>query len=252
MMADPYDIEKIVDYYVNLLIVQYHDLPKAQETIRLLVNSLWASGILFQIRDAFGVDDAIGAQLDIVGKYVGIDRYFQGQNFDGFFSLIPQGDTPDADQVGFTTQAEFLSENSPTLIYADILSTKQTLTDEAFRTLIKFKIIINNSNFSHADIDANLFAFFGDGIIMDSVGNMQMFYFVTREFYQTSIIALQKEILPRPMGVEITYIIEEDQPFFGLGSYKEPDSPFITGFTTQADYGTTTGQTLNYGDLSTG
>lgn len=245
------DVSEIVDYYVNLLIIQYHDQPKAQATIRLFVNALWASGILFQIRDAFNLDNAVGVQLDIIGKYAGVDRFFQGQDLTGYFSLLPQGATPDVGQAGFTDQADFIAETAPTLIYDDILSTTQALTDDAFRTLIRFKIILNQSNFSHFDIDTNLFNFFGTGIRADSNGHMTMVYFVTRAFYQIAIVALQKDLLPRPMGVGILYLIQEDVPFFGMTSYGVPASPFISGFTDQADYGTSIGKTLYYGDLVT-
>lgn len=245
------DVSEIVDFYKNLLIIQYHDQPKAQATIALFVDKLWASGILFQIRDAFDVDTAIGVQLDIIGKYVGVDRFFRGQTLEGYFSLLPQGVTPDPTQVGFTTQSTFAAETSQTLIYADILSTTQALTDDAYRTLIKFKIILNDSNFSHQSIDQNLFNFFGTGIIADSRGDMEMVFFVRRAFYEITLIALQKGILPKPMGVGILYLIQEDEPFFGFTSYIAPPSPFILGFTDQAHYGTSVGKTLDYGDLVT-
>lgn len=250
-MSDPYDIEGIVDYYVNLLIIQYNLEPKAQATIRLMVKELQASGILFQIRDAFNIDTAVGAQLDIIGKYVGIDRYFNGQTLEGYFSLIPQGVNPTGwGGAGFTTQAGFSLETSQTLIDADILSTTQALTDDSFRTFIKFQIINNNSNFSYGEIDQNLFDYFGDNIIASSIGNMQMVYFTNRAFFQTALIAAQKGVLPVPMGVGMNYIIEEDVPFFGFTSYIYGPSPRITGFTTQAAYGTTIGQTLDYEDLT--
>lgn len=244
------DVQDIVNYYKNLLIIQYHNQPNAQATIELLINEVLASEIAFDVREGYNVDTAVGVQLDVIGKYVGIDRFFQGQDLTGYFSLLLQGATPDVGQVGFTTQALFPSETSQTLIYADILSTTQTLTDDSFRTLIKFQIINNNSNFSHQAIDSNLFKFFGNGIIADSNGNMKMFYFVTRDFFQIATIALQKGILPKPMGVEILYLIEENVPYFGMTSYDSPASPFITGFTTQAAYGTSIGQTLDYADLT--
>lgn len=250
-MSDLYDIEGIVGYYTNLLIIQYNQSPKARATIELMVNELLASGILFQVRDAFDISSAVGAQLDIIGKYVGIDRYFNGQVLEGYFSLIPQGvDTGSWGGAGFTDQADFPLETSQTLIDSDILSLTQALSDDAFRTLLEFQIINNNSNFSYGEIDQNLFNYFGDNIIASSIGNMQMVYFTNRSFFQTALIAAQKGVLPVPMGVGLNYIIQADVPFFGLSSYIYGASPRITGFTTQADYGTTVGQTLDYSDLT--
>ena len=250
-MADPYNIQSIIDYYVNLLIIQYNDRPKARATIALFIKELEASGLLFQIRDSFDINTAVGVQLDILGKYIGVNRYFNGQNLTAYFSLIPQGtSTGGWLGEGFTTQADFSTEPYPTLIYDDILSTTQALTDDAYRQILLFQIINNNSNFSHQSIDANLYNFFGDGIMADSLGNMTMVYFVTRQYYQTALVAYQKGILPKPMGVQLQYIIEEDVPFFGLTSYTLGASPFITGFTTQSAYATSVGQTLTDGDLT--
>lgn len=248
---DPYDIEGIIDYYVNLLIIQYANQPKAQATIELFVTQVEANGLLFQIRDAFDIDTAIGVQLDTLGKYIGVNRYFNGQTLSGYFSLIPQGTNPIGwGGEGFTTQSGFTASPYPTLIYADILSTTQALTDDAYRQILLFQIINNSSNFSHQSIDQNLFNFFGTGIRAESAGNMTMVYFVTRQYYQTALIAYQKGILPKPMGVQLQYIIEEDVPFFGMTSYSGAANPFATGFTTQAAYATSVGQTLDYGDLT--
>lgn len=215
------DINSIILYYQNLLIIQYHNLPKAQQTIYAYIQMIWASGILFAIQQAFNIETAIGVQLDTLGKYIGTDRYFNGQTLTGYFSLLPYGTSPAVGQVGFTTQALFPSETNPTLIYADILSTAQALNDDSYRQILKFKIINNSSNFSHASIDNNLFAFFGNGIRAEMLGTMSMAYFVTRQYTQIALAALQKGILPKPMGVGIGFVIEEDVPYFGMAAYQD-------------------------------
>jgi hypothetical protein len=63
------------DYYKNLLIIQYHDKPKARATIAQWVDCMTGDGIMTQLWDAFDVDTAIGAQLDAIGKLVGIGRF---------------------------------------------------------------------------------------------------------------------------------------------------------------------------------
>ena len=62
------------DYYKNLLIIQYHNKPKAQATVAQWVDCMTGDGIMPQLWDAFDVDTAIGAQLDAIGKFVGIGR----------------------------------------------------------------------------------------------------------------------------------------------------------------------------------
>lgn len=61
-------------YYADLLILQYRSKPRAYATIQASVDLFIQNQILFAIRDAFDIDTAIGAQLDILGKYAGVSR----------------------------------------------------------------------------------------------------------------------------------------------------------------------------------
>ena len=73
-----YDLTEIINYYVNLLIIQYHDRPKAKSEIELFVKELFADGLIFELQNAFEIDTAVGIQLDILGEYVGVDRILRG------------------------------------------------------------------------------------------------------------------------------------------------------------------------------
>ena len=64
----------IQDYYKNLLIIQYHDQPKAKATVEMLTNCATGDEILLQMYDAFDVDTVTGEQLDLIGKFVGVQR----------------------------------------------------------------------------------------------------------------------------------------------------------------------------------
>jgi hypothetical protein len=248
-MSDPYDVQGTIDYYKNLLIVQYHDKPNAQAVISLFISILQAAGILFQIRDGFNIDTAVGVQLDILGKYIGIDRFYNGQTLDGYFSLLPYADAVDS-RIGFTTYADFNTETSPTLIYSDILSKAQALSDDDYRTLLKLKIITNNTTGSHSDIDTALYDFFAAGIVASSSGAMKMTYFITRQFYQIGLVAIQKGVLPKPIGVNIDYVIQHQASFFGFTTYNGGGGgDLLTGFTDYANYDTDSGEVLTYNDL---
>lgn len=63
------------DYYKNLLIIQYHNLPRATATVGVWTDCMTGDALLTQLWDAFDVDTAIGEQLDIIGKFVGIGRF---------------------------------------------------------------------------------------------------------------------------------------------------------------------------------
>lgn len=77
--------QEIIDYYVNLLIIQYIGLPKARGTVEAYVSQVVADQIYTQVENAFKIDTATGVQLDIIGKYVGVVREAQGPN--GFIIL---------------------------------------------------------------------------------------------------------------------------------------------------------------------
>ena len=73
-------LQKLEDYYANLLIVQYNGKPKATETIKLLVNLVYVNMILTQIRDGFTLESAeisisnyigdIGITNAVVNKFI--------------------------------------------------------------------------------------------------------------------------------------------------------------------------------------
>lgn len=176
-------------YYSNLLIMQYHNKPKAKATIEATVGLL-PDDLIMEVINGFDIETAVGKQLDILGEYVGVDRYYLVDN-----------------------QAELLN-------------------DEDYRILIKLKAISNTSDLSHKSLEEALHNFFGNSVRMDSVGNMEMTYFVPKN--KTPIIpaAIQKEVLPRPMGVRCSYIIEYDKRFFGFCTYQNQTAVYKTGFRT--------------------
>ncbi len=69
-MATEETIQSLIDYYTGLLIIQYNNKPKAMATISAISEEMIASGVMFDVRDGYSVDIAVGVQLDIIGKYV--------------------------------------------------------------------------------------------------------------------------------------------------------------------------------------
>ena len=195
-------MSKTDSYYSNLLIMQYHGKPKAKATIEKTV-ALLPDDIIQDAINGFDIQTAVGKQLDILGEYVGVDRYYLVNN-----------------------QAELLS-------------------DDDYRILIKLKAISNTSDLSHKSLEEALYDFFGNTVRMDSDGNMEMTYFVPK--YKTPIIqaAIQKEVLPKPMGVRCSYIIEYDKKFFGFCTYDNQFAVYKTGFRTYNNP-TKVGEVLTY------
>ena len=175
------------EYYSNLLILQYHNKPKAKATIEAVVNLL-PDELIQEVINGFDIETAEGKQLDILGEYIGVDRFY-------------------------TDEGEI-----------------KTLDDEDYRIILKLKAICNTSNLSHKSLDESLYDFFQNTVRMDSEGNMEMTYFVPKNKTPIILAAIQKEVLPKPMGVRCSYIIEYDKKFFGFCTYNNKYAVYKTGF----------------------
>lgn len=75
----------LIKYYANLLINQYIGQPNAYATIQALASIAIINQLPAAIRDGFTLGSAVGTQLDILGKYVGVTR--SGQGFTGPITL---------------------------------------------------------------------------------------------------------------------------------------------------------------------
>lgn len=109
-------VEELKTYYADLLISQYKDKPNAYAMIKAIVDMAIMDLLPVDMRDAFDIDTAIGAQLDLLGKYQGIDRYSFGPN--GDFTL---------------TDAEFRSLIKMAIVKNSSDSSLKTINDLLFK-----------------------------------------------------------------------------------------------------------------------
>lgn len=65
---------ELIEYYRNLLIIQYSGLEKAPDHIRALITVLMIFDLIISVKNGYNIDNAVGVQQDIIGKYLGIDR----------------------------------------------------------------------------------------------------------------------------------------------------------------------------------
>jgi hypothetical protein len=256
------DVSDIIAAYDNLLIIQYHDQPKAKATIDLFMTALMASGVALDVLNGYDIYTAVGVQLDVIGKYVGVNRfYYQVGSLTDFFSYVTYTEVQAGGydliaKWGFEQYSTFgeYDENG-TLIYNELIGgfggSNYALSDADFRTLIFLKILLNNTNSSEKSINDGIFDIFGMSVTADFPGGMLMYYF--GDGLQNSILkaAFTKKIMPKPLGVAL-YLIEQTEPFFGLAKYGAGVpvySPLIEGFTTYATWATVGGDTLIYSDI---
>ena len=109
---------------------------------------------------AFDIDNAIGAQLDILGEWVGLSRVVQQPITNVYFSL-------DIDGLGFE-QGIWQGPYDPDEGYT-------TLSDDTFRLILKAKIAINNWDGQNDSLPSILdMATAGSGLRMQIVDNQKM------------------------------------------------------------------------------
>lgn len=236
------EIENIINYYVNLLIIQYNNKPRARATVKLLVNELWKDDLYDSVLNGYNLNTAVGVQLDVLGKYIGLNR--DGQQLAvaeglNLYSLI------DNDQINNPAVFGLIENADIGSIDAHILQAEDTdivfttlLDDESYRFLLKLKVINNNSNFSEKEIDEALFIVFDGNIIPSSIdGEMVMTYFIDGSIVNNGILAFRKGLLPKPMAVGLPYIIIKpvDRNFFGYSFNLDTNNLNISGYSFDLD-----------------
>jgi hypothetical protein len=190
--------EELIFYYRSLLIIQYNDKPKAIATIEALAEVGIMNLLPLDLYSAFDLDTAVGDQLDIIGKYVGVSRY--GRTF----------------------------ENSITLSDADFRSLIRmaTMKNYSFSSLYDIQYLINT--FFMGDLLVFDFKNMSMGYLFNSVIG-------TRNLAEMFIV---NNLLPKPMGVQLASLIYANDitSFFGFINYEQPIAINNTGFNDYDDY----------------
>lgn len=206
------DLQDIKDWAKNLLIMQYHNAPKNKKTIDLMVDLIFANNLIPQIRDlCLSVENSIGKQLDDVGKWVGIDRYFSNIDlFEHKYTSVVNYTNIEKDsygvyQGGFSNFLTFEDNDGGFLTYAiwqDVRTAINKIGDNLFRPLIKLKILKNNIIHTCKNIDDAIYKW-SNGRIYTTWGVMEVTYHYPSDMATLISLALTKNILLAPTGVTI-------------------------------------------------
>ena len=189
--------------YSDLLIWQYQGKPKALATARLL-ESVIAQGFidLYQLQNVLNIEEAIGDQLDLVGKHVGQIRVINGYQLRKFFGF----------QNAQNAMSFSRNRNGGGQWYRrrDPLADSVRLSDEDYRFLIKCRIIKNYQTGTLPNIIEACRFIFGDGCRV--IDNLNMTVTVTvnnslsTDFVKYAINHL--DILPRQAGTRIIFELQ--------------------------------------------
>lgn len=211
--------------YLNLLILQYRDSPKASETIKANITKYEELyNVILQFEEAFDIDTAVGVQLDILGKIVGISRIIPDVIPKVYFGF----DNNIVNSAGFG--------DAPFFRLGDSLLTDTQLNDYDYRFFIKAKIAKNVVTAKMIDDnlsiqDAIMFMFGNSSYITDNQ-DMTMSLFLDSSYPDRLLsYLLALDLIPRPQGVKLrdTIIIITSDSFgfnnnpnskgFGIGKF---------------------------------
>jgi hypothetical protein len=191
-------IEEVKSYYSGLLIKQYRSKPKAIATIKLLANTAFADGIILNLARAFDIDTAVGAQLDIIGRIVGVERNVKNLDLGKIYvQLARYTETPAGIRFGKYTDATYVSGRMSHYY----INSFYTLSDFQMRYLIKIKIIQNCTNMTTKYLTEALYAVFEDNITITDNKDMTMDIDVAAGWRDIYDIADYVGAWPYPMGV---------------------------------------------------
>ena len=194
--------------YVNLLIKQYWEKPKAAAEIEMMAGT-WRKTFewIDSFSDEFDLNNATGDRLDIIGRIVGI-----GRNIPYSIPKIAFGFDENPNSRGFDDLFSPLDDRAPFQDLFESESTELVLDDNAYRQFIRAKIAKNtfgpylsgNDFLSIQDAVINIFG--GLAYVTDNY-DMTLTLHVSAVFNSTTLDAILKmSLIPKPQGVR--YITE--------------------------------------------
>lgn len=167
--------QDLINYYKGLLILQYASQPNALATMDAIIGELVQDQIIQKVGDAFNLDTAIGAQLNILGTYRGVPRVLFGVALGSFWASPSYSDPSVGSYFGWSAYGDA----DPTwkwMQYNDLNALAYTLSDSQMRKLIKLKAAIQSSSMGLGDLDNILYAFFGTYVNVVDNEDMSIIY----------------------------------------------------------------------------
>jgi hypothetical protein len=196
--------------YVNLLIKQYWEKPKAAAEIEMMAGT-WRKTFewIDSFSDEFDLNNATGDRLDIIGRIVGI-----GRNIPYSIPKIAFGFDENPNSRGFDDLFSPLDDRAPFQDLFESASTELVLDDNAYRQFIRAKIAKNTfgPNLSGNDFlsiqDAVINIFGGLAYVTDNY-DMTLTLHVSAVLSSTTLDAILKmSLIPKPQGVRYITVIE--------------------------------------------
>lgn len=199
----PAQLKAAVEYYSTLLLFQYRGNPRAAATIKIYAKQAIADMLEVDVQNGFGVDTAVGAQLDILGKYVGVPRNIGDPTPRPYYSFSDSNGTIRPNGFQNSTNP---AQNAAAIWYSSLfLGAENTaLTDDAYLVILKLKIILNANDGTLASIQQFLHDFLPGVVALTDNKDMTLTYTLSNKTPVPPNVL--KAYLPKPMGVGINFL----------------------------------------------
>lgn len=197
-------LRELCEIYVNLLVFGYKTKSKARATIAIIIKQALGDMFFKQLETCFNVDTAIGPQLDIIGKYVGLPRNIGDPVPVDYFGFISYVGADPQNTNGFTDYTSNVNQNPLFYSYTFAGAQATDLNDLQYAFMIKLKIALNNSDASLYDIQNRLKTFFNGFITVTDNKDMTLTYNIASAAPVTPTVLLP--YLPRPTGVGVNTV----------------------------------------------
>lgn len=196
--------DTLIEYYKKLLIIQYNDKDKAKATIGALISAIMIYDVAAAVRDGLDIETAIGAQLDILGKYTGLARVVKGVDFTrNYWGYCKYGDVTPFTYYPYAEYGDTV-EDVQFRRYEDSSISVLSLIDMEYRAYQKLKIAQNIGSPSLKELDEFIYEFFGSTAYpVDNMDGTIYCYFTTAQ-KRLATIALALGLLPKTAGVAMT------------------------------------------------
>jgi len=196
--------------YVNLLIKQYWEKPRANAEIEMKAG-VWRKTFewIDSFSDEFDLDNATGDRLDIIGRIVGINRIVA--------FVIPKisfGFAENPNARGFDDKFSPLADRAPFQDKFEREYTDLQLDDSAYRFFIRARIsknvggpyLVDDRGLSIQAVINTLFN--GLAYVIDKK-NMTLALYVSPSFNLDQLRAIIKlGLIPKPQGVRYGVIVQ--------------------------------------------
>lgn len=202
-------LKHLENYFCDLLIIQYRQAPENRALIKELVNLVFANNLALQIKDlTVDLEKSIGAQLDVVGKWLGLDRYYKGVELwnKKYFSLPSYSHIKSGNynpyMGGFSNYTNFETIGGATLTYQQIIDTRTAqnkLGDTIYRQLLKLKAIKNSIKHTKKNIDEAIYNW-SNGEVYTTWETMKVIYNYPQRYKTVMELAESKNVLLIPSG----------------------------------------------------